>query len=281
MKSPFPGMDPYLEKHWQDVHQALCTYCRDQLQGRLGGGQLVARLGERLVVESLFDPSRTIYPDARVVEYEPYGEPIDTGGGTAVAEMTTVQPIVIQVASDPRPEGFIEIIEPDSGRLVSVIEFLSPSNKNPGSSRRQYKQKQRELHDAQVNLVEIDLLRGGERSFLLPEAQIPPWAKSEYAVCVFRGVSPDRFEYYRIHLRERLPSIRIPLREQDRDIGLDLQSLIEMAYRNGRYDRTDYRQPCIPPLEGDDAAWAADLVRAQGSPGAAQPVGAQSPQTSG
>ena len=35
MNSPFPGMDPYLERHWGDVHQALVTYIRDQLQPSL------------------------------------------------------------------------------------------------------------------------------------------------------------------------------------------------------------------------------------------------------
>ena len=32
MASPFPGMDPYLEQFWGDVHHALITYARDQLQ---------------------------------------------------------------------------------------------------------------------------------------------------------------------------------------------------------------------------------------------------------
>ena len=35
MTSPFPGMDPYLEQHWGDVHQAFITYLRDTLQLRL------------------------------------------------------------------------------------------------------------------------------------------------------------------------------------------------------------------------------------------------------
>jgi hypothetical protein len=35
MKSPFPGMDPYLEQHWLDVHHRLATYARDQLQRKL------------------------------------------------------------------------------------------------------------------------------------------------------------------------------------------------------------------------------------------------------
>ena len=32
MPSPFPGMDPYLEQHWGDVHTSLVIYARNQLQ---------------------------------------------------------------------------------------------------------------------------------------------------------------------------------------------------------------------------------------------------------
>ena len=35
MKSPFPGMDPYLEPYWTDVHARLTTYTSDALQRRL------------------------------------------------------------------------------------------------------------------------------------------------------------------------------------------------------------------------------------------------------
>ena len=35
MKSPFPGMDPYLESYWGDVHTSLVTYARDQLRPQL------------------------------------------------------------------------------------------------------------------------------------------------------------------------------------------------------------------------------------------------------
>jgi hypothetical protein len=35
MGSPFPGMDPYLEQHWGDVHASLIIDGRDQLQQRL------------------------------------------------------------------------------------------------------------------------------------------------------------------------------------------------------------------------------------------------------
>ena len=38
MKNPFPGMNPYLEPHWGDVHASLVIYIRDQLQRKLPAG---------------------------------------------------------------------------------------------------------------------------------------------------------------------------------------------------------------------------------------------------
>lgn len=37
MASPFPGMDPYLEQFWRDVHARLIIYAADQLQAKLPG----------------------------------------------------------------------------------------------------------------------------------------------------------------------------------------------------------------------------------------------------
>lgn len=261
MKSPFPGMDPYLERRWQDVHHRICTYACDQLQEQLGG-ELVARLGERRVVESLFDESRSIYPDVRVVEHGVRDVAMATATATFAA--TLAEPVVVEVSSDAEPQGFIEIIEPDSARLVTAIEFISPSNKLSSDGRKQYEAKQHELNAARVNLVEIDLIRAGRPCFMIPGVQFPPAARATYMACVFRGYRPEKFELYSMPLRRRLPAIRIPLREGDQDIALDIQQLIDQSYRNGRHDLTDYRQPCIPPLEGEDAAWADELLRAAG-----------------
>jgi hypothetical protein len=65
-------------------------------------------------------------------------------------------------------------------------------------------------------------------------------------------------------LKERLSAFRIPLRESDREVALNLQALIEQCYRNGRYDTLDYQVDADPPLEGHDAEWADALLRAAG-----------------
>ena len=38
IKSPFPGMNPYLEQHWRDVHARLITYASDAIQAQLPPG---------------------------------------------------------------------------------------------------------------------------------------------------------------------------------------------------------------------------------------------------
>jgi hypothetical protein len=41
MKSPFPGMDPFLEQFWGDVHARMIVYLSDQLQPQMPQGLVV------------------------------------------------------------------------------------------------------------------------------------------------------------------------------------------------------------------------------------------------
>jgi hypothetical protein len=260
MKSPFPGMDPYLEQHWGDVHASCIIYARDQLQEYLPN-DLRARVEERVFVESPQEKERTIYPDVRVIERESRkGPAVAPAGGLAVAE-----PLVIHLGDEPVSQGFIEILDVGSGkRIVTVIEVLSLSNKVPGEGQKLYLHKQRELKDGRVSLVEIDLLRAGKRVTNAPPERIPETHRTPYQVCVRRGWESTAVEIYRVPLRERLPIIKVPLRETDADVPLDLQALIDQCYRNGRYDDLNYTADPNPSLDPADAAWADELLRGQG-----------------
>lgn len=265
-KSPFPGMDPWMERRWGDVHQALITYARDQMQGRLPS-ELRALIQERIVVEATPPAPRSFYPDVHVVEDSAHR---DSGGGVAVAEteappVAAAEPLLVRYQYQPPVEGFIEIVDATSGdRVVTVIEFLSPWNKRPGPGQDEYLRKQRQLLEARTNLVEIDLVRAGRRVLALPENQLPPEYRTTYRISVSRGSRPGHAEAYRASLRESLPAIRIPLRPTDHDVWLELQPLVEQAYRNGRYDQTDYRQDPDPPLDAAEFAWADEILRAKG-----------------
>ncbi len=263
MQSPFPGMDPYLEQHWGDVHHNLISFAEGWLNERLPRG-LRARAQERIVV-ALPGDERGYYPDVRVVEHDPPKQ-----GGTAVAtsDLTLAEPLEVSFL-EPETQGFLEIIDSRSERrVITVLEVLSPSNKYAGAGRELYRQKQRDLAEGGVSLVEIDLLRAGPHVLQLPLAQYPPAYRTPYKVCVHRSWKA-KAEIYRVPLRERLPAIRVPLRETDADVPLDLQALIAQVYRHGRYDDLDYTVPPVPPLDADDATWADEVLRAAGKrPGA-------------
>jgi len=198
----------------------------------------------------------------RVVE----GAPV--GGVAVLAEENAVavaEPYVLELDAEPVREGFIEIRETGSDdRLITVIEVLSPANKESGEGRRQYRRKQRELQRGHVSLVEIDLLRGGRWTVLTSRDLLPKRLHTPYRISVFRSWRPLSLEYYPAPLRERLPAIRVPLRKGDPDVALDLQDLIDRSYQFGRYERTNYSAEPEPALTGDDAEWADALLREKG-----------------
>lgn len=262
MPSPFPGMDPYLEAHWGDVHARLVTYASDQLQSQLPG-DLRARTEERVYLETPEEILRhAFYPDVRIVTRPARLNVEPEQGGVAVAA-PPAEPLLVEVLSEPITESFIEVREAGTGgRVVTVIEVVSPANKRRGTGRTAYLTKRRELRHRRVNVVEIELLRDGKNVLALHRNRLPLEYQTTYRVCVWRASRPGAYEIYRVPLRERLPKISIPLRPTDKDAPLDLQALIEQCYRNGAYDDLDYSKPPMPPLAEDDTAWASELLKA-------------------
>lgn len=93
----------------------------------------------------------------------------------------------------------------------------------------------------------------------------PPSSATPYYAIVHRGWQDAKFQFYPMPLGQRLPGIAIPLRPTDPVVALDIQSLIDRAYRNGAYDQEiDYSKNPIPPLEGEAAAWADQLLKEAG-----------------
>src|SRR5258708_1725333 len=221
MPSPFPGMDPYLEAHWRDVHASLIIYARDALQGVLPAA-LRARVEERVLLETpqgLAD--HPLFPDVRVVEFTSKRDGPETrpAGRAALAE-----PLLIDAAPESSTETFLEIIDRESGnRVVTVMEFLSPSNKSPGPNREQYLRKQREVCASDANLVEIDLNRFGGHTLAFPLEHVKPQGRTAYMVCVRRAVRPGMAEVYPMPLWERLPILKGPLRPNGTDVPADFQ----------------------------------------------------------
>jgi hypothetical protein len=255
-------MDPYLESHWRDVHTRLVTYASDALQGVLPRS-LRARLEERVLLETpkgLGD--HPLFPDVRVVEYTSKRHP-ETRPDSRIA---VAEPLLVEAEPEPVTEPFLQIIDIESGnRVVTVIEFLSPSNKSPGPNRKQYLRKQREVCSSDANLVQIDLNRIGTHTLAFPLEHIKSQYHTTYMASVRRATRRGMAEVYLLPLWQRLSTMKIPLRPDDADVPLDLQALVEQCYRNGGYEGTvNYSVDPDPPLVGPDEEWADELLREKG-----------------
>ncbi|HYE16865.1 MAG TPA: DUF4058 family protein, partial [Tepidisphaeraceae bacterium] len=135
MTSPFPGMDPYLEPHWRDVHAALIAETRRVLNRTLPAG-LVARVEERVAIES-DDYARGVSPDVRV--FAPSTVDPDEGKGGVLIRA----PYKLVVEAEPSVERYVRVLDA-SGTLITVVEFVSPSNKlTPGLE--EFRRKRSEL----------------------------------------------------------------------------------------------------------------------------------------
>jgi hypothetical protein len=273
MPSPFPGMDPYLEAPdiWPDFHDRLAGEISAELNRALPA-PYYARLEMRPEVGIVDEGgyTRRIVPDVAVVERTPRQE---GSGQVAVLDTprTTVSPsIEWTVHSEPIRHAFVEIRDPTKGhKLITLIEIASPSNKRPGMDRRAYIQKQREVLDSDANLVELDLLRGGERLLMdqLTAEYTRMQPRPDYLVLVNRAwrriVALAAYQVFAITLKQTLPCISVPLRE-DLEVPLDLQFVFKQVYDAGPYRRgaVNYSEAPVPPLEGNDATWAEEILRA-------------------
>lgn len=120
--------------------------------------------------------------------------------------------------------------------IVTVIEVLSPTNKEEGEGRRQYLRKQREILESDTHFVEIDLLAQGLPTLAVLRQETGA-ARASLLDHVRRAPERYRFEVYPVPLQERLPNIRIPLMAPDPDVTCDIQAVLNKAYDNGAYER--------------------------------------------
>ena len=253
MPSPFPGMDPYLEERslWPDMHLRLIYNISDALQPQVRPKYL-ARISERIELAAM---GKGYIPDVMVVEPPRESDHPQVPAGTLVAD----EPQTISFLEEERRVPYLEIIYRETGDVVTLIEVLSPVNK-VGEGREKYIQKQDNLLDSQTNLVEIDLLSGTTATLARAfEINSPPdW---RYIVTVSRPHQRNKLEFYAIPLRERLPRCRIPLRQADPDVVLDLPMVFTRSYEAGGYDLLiDYRQGPPVSLNKGEEMWLTNLL---------------------
>jgi hypothetical protein len=248
-------MNPYLEDPdiWPDFHTTLYVEIRAELNKRLPAG-FMARIDRYVWVEEPEDASTTLLgkPDTFVTEeFEPTSQRTDAGAAiTACVRL-------VRRAVKHAGNRYLKVIDAKSRRVVTVIEILSPSNKTAGSDQDAYLAKRDEYLGLDINLVEIDLLRKGDR----PTWGDPPPEPSDYSVLVFRASEFPAAAYWAISVRDPLPVIGVPLTAAVPTVALPLQPCFDRAVNAGRYEEEfDYGHPPEPPFAGDDAAWVRQRI---------------------
>jgi hypothetical protein len=237
------------------------VYGANQLNAQLPD-DLQARVEEGVAVAEQGDARRVVYPDVQVVE-ESHAAVAKPAGTNAVIDVA--EPYLVQVEEQGFRQRHLQIVElSGQGRVITVVEFLSPANKVGLAGPQAYLRKQREYLEGGLNLVEVDLIRVGKFVLAVPEERLPAACRTPYLACVRRTTRRWQAEVYPLPLRQRLPNLPVPLRADDKDAVLQLQVLLDDCYRDGRYQRLDYRAELTPPLEADDAGWADALLRERG-----------------
>ena len=281
MESPFPGMDPFLERPgvWAEFHDMLAVAARQQLLPQLPDGYDCRVEGElylpstgeaefdrRLFGQSDFDTTFRFRAETSPAEATETEERVGLGGGSvrdlAGTGAALAAPVVARLPEVPeaRPERSLTIRDRDGDRIVCVAEILSPTNKRPGRDRERYLRKRRAILWSDTHLVEVDLLRSGPP---LPMESDPG---GELRVAVSHAADRPEVGVWPFGLRDPLPTVPVPLGEDDPPLKLDLAAAVARAFAENGFFLRAYRRPPDPPLAPADAAWAADLLTAAGIP---------------
>ncbi len=261
MRCPFPGMDPFLEKHqfWNDFTPQLLVAICNSLNPRLLP-HFETRIEEYAVVTHEAIRRCLIRPDV-TISATPDWSP-ESSSSVAGAALIDVAVAELEYPDlDPLMQRCLKVIERKNRRVVTVMEVLSPSNKQPGEDGIEtYLAKRAEYLASDAHLVEIDLLRGGER---LPMRR--PLPAGDYYVYVGRQGRSPRGQVFGWNWKTRLPTISIPLLKQDPEVELNLQEVFESVYEPACYDRMlPYDEPVEPPLSPADEAWARERLQVAG-----------------
>jgi hypothetical protein len=224
MPSPFPGMDPYLEddKHWPAFHNQL-AHCLYQM-----------------LLPGLMDRYR-----ARIAQRHYFTE----------------QALFTSVIREEHLEQFIEIRQRSDGRMVTLIDIVSPANKNSATGKQMYLDKRREARAGNSNIVQIELVVPGQPLLDYSREGLVDW---DYAVTVTRATQPDRFEIYTATLQKRLPRFRLPLAADDRDTVIDLQAAFARSFDQGDFlSQIDYAKDPVVRMSEEQRKWIDERLREQ------------------
>lgn len=267
MPSPFPGMDPFLEKTgiFHELHTQMLSEAQGQLQPQVRP-KYIARMERHLSEGGVWAMDLTTLdrkePDVTLIERHEQGEVKPASELYSPPSSVCVEELDDDELELRKQRRIVIYVNEHPRVAVTTIELLSPSNKQSGSvNRERYLEKRNSALHGGLHWVEIDLLRAGER----PE--IPGLDSSSTYSAYIAKATPSGWEHqhYGWSLDDPLPRLPIPLLEADFAI-FDLQGCFSVAYdRIAADDEADYaNDPPPPPLSPEDSRWVDELLNESG-----------------
>ncbi len=259
MPSPFPGMDPYLEDpgFWQGFHTTLLTAIRAAITPMLPPG-FYAEVEQHIWFLEEDQPTRPkhVKPDVYILEGPGEKNPgRRAASGAVVCTPPTIRATMPNIIRE-LGQHTVRIRDVRNRKVITAIELLSPSNKFAGADRDRYLLTRDEFIANGTHMVEIDLLRSGNR---LPINLVPD---GDYYIYVTDAAYYNEVAIWVLTVRDPIPPFQIPLTPQHAPLVLSLRPCIDRAYDEANYGpQLNYSHPPVPPLRSTDAVWAADLLK--------------------
>ena len=269
MPTPFPGMDPYLERLgvWEDIHTPLILEIANLLEPRIQPLFRVA-VERRSYQTMLWEPETPAVEPETLLDADPRSgaegtpRPAESSAPPRDAAPGGVKPRACEL---PLPqqviEHFLEVRDVISGEAVTIIEVLSLDNKLTPEGRQEYERQRRAVLGGPANLVEIDLLRAGDPFPMRVEGKS---VRSDYRIVVSRAPFRPHADVYLFGVRDAIPDIPIPVQRGKSEVMLPLNEILHNLYdRAGPDLLIDYGQAPDLPLSGEDVEWASRLLQAR------------------
>ena len=194
--SPFPGMNPFMEHSdfWTTVHFLMIGAMPHRLAAQVRSGFLV-HVDSHVWIHELVDDEEGRGSgkrllgrgDAFISKVGASTEADFVSSEAATAVLTPARRILIPTVDIER-QHYLEIRDKRSREIVTILELLSPANKNSGPDRVQYLNKRAEILASPAHLVEIDLLRCGAQC---PIVSVLPARTESWSAAMRSGQQPS------------------------------------------------------------------------------------------
>jgi hypothetical protein len=264
-RGPFPGrIDPWAEDahYFQQIHAGIIGHLLEQVQdkvfemGYLAGRETSLQIAERREPDLYVQRQ----PNAPVKSIEKWDY-------AAAAAAALAEPGVSVDWEIPELHA-LYIAELGTGELVTIVEVVSPSNKDDRKTILEYQQRRERLVRLGVNIVEIDLTRSVKH--LLEDKLAAAYA---FHVAVYLPEQLPRL--IGMDFGEPLKRVALPLRGEV--VAMELQAAYDHAYQvalipahindKGRYVESELPFPTLLTSQQRQdalaavATWQAELTR--------------------